>query len=421
MSSTAFHRSVQRRRTYGRRWSTTDSTPGSTHAITGRTLQRSTTGPGPTRALRVLVLNAGSSSLKLSLVDPDDRILVDQEFEVAEGRIDESQLATAIHAMDGVQAIGHRIVHGGPRYTASVRLDGEVIRYLTSVTDLAPLHLPAALAGISAARELLPRVPGVACLDTAFHSRMPEAASTYAIPDEWRLRYGIKRYGFHGFSHAYAARRAAEMLGRSPHELRVVTCHLGAGASLAAVRGGRSVDTTMGFTPLEGLVMATRSGTVDPGALLYLQRHTGASEPELTEALDRQGGLVALAGTGDMREILQRIAGGDDAAELAFDVYIHRLRALIASMAAAMNGLDALVFTGGVGENAAPVRAAAVAGLRFLGVEIGPTLNASLGPDNDISAPDARVPTLVIKAHEDIEVAREVRRVLTAPPVSAAS
>ena len=365
--------------------------------------------------MRVLVLNAGSSSLKLSLVDSDDRALVEREFEVAEGRLDESQIASAVRGMEGIEAIGHRVVHGGPRYPASVRIDGDVIGYLVTITDLAPLHLPGALAGIAATRELLPRVPAVACFDTAFHSRMPAAASTYAIPDEWRDRYGIKRYGFHGFSHAYSSRRAAEMLGRSPHELKVVTCHLGAGASLAAVRGGRSMDTTMGFTPLEGLVMATRSGTVDPGAVLYLARHAGFSEAEITEALDRKGGLLALAGTADMREILQRIARGDDRAELAFDVYIHRLRALIASMAAAMNGLDALVFTGGVGENAPPVRAAAVAGLRFLGVEIGPTLNASLAPDSDISAPTARVPTLVIKAREDVEVAREVRRVLSAP------
>jgi acetate kinase len=369
--------------------------------------------------MRVLTLNAGSSSVKVSVVDEDDRVVVDREFEVTEGRLDESQIAAAVRGVEGVEAIGHRIVHGGPRYRSSVRIDGDVIRYFVTITDLAPLHLPAALAGIAAAREVLPRVPAVACLDTAFHSRMPEAASTYAVPDEWRLRYGVKRYGFHGFSHAWASRRAAEMLGRSPHELRVVTCHLGAGASLAAVRGGRSVDPTMGFTPLEGLVMATRSGTVDAGILLYLQRHAGMSELDLSEGLDRRGGLLALAGTGDMREILQRIAAGDDAAELAFDVYIHRLRGLIAAMAAAMNGLDALVFTGGVGENAAPVRAAAVDGLRFLGVEIGPTLNNSLGPDNDISAPGARVPTLVIKAHEDIEVAREVRKVLTAHPTPA--
>lgn len=360
-------------------------------------------------------MNAGSSSLKVSVVDEGDAVVADSEFEVAEGRLDSSQLATAIHDMPGIEAVGHRVVHGGPRYTRSVRLDGEVIKYLVSITDLAPLHLPAALAGIAAARELLPRVPGVACLDTAFHARMPEAASTYAVPDEWRQRYGIKRYGFHGFSHAYASRRASEMLGRSAHELRVVTCHLGAGASLAAVRGGRSVDTTMGFTPLEGLVMATRSGTVDPGALLYLERHAGMSEPQLTEALDRGGGLLGLAGTGDMREILRRIAGGDDVAELAFDVYVHRLRGLIASMAAAMNGLDVLVFTGGVGENAAPVRASAATGLKFLGVAIAEEANANVDADSDISAMEASVPTLVIKARENVEVAREVRRVLATP------
>ncbi len=202
------------------------------------------------------------------------------------------------------------------------------------------------------------------------------------------------------------------MAGRPASDLRVVTCHLGAGASLAAVEGGRSVDTTMGFTPLEGLVMATRSGTVDPGVLLYLQRHEGTSEQALTEALDRKGGLLALTGTGDMREILKRLAGGDPEATLAFDVYIPRLRALIAAMAAAMGGLDVLAFTGGVGENAAPVRAAAASGLRFLDVEIDPRLNDSAQPDADISPSSSRVRTLVIRAREDLEVAREVTRVL---------
>ncbi len=365
--------------------------------------------------MRVLVLNAGSSSLKLSLVDEDDATQYEHDFEVAEGRLDEVQLATAVHSMHDIEAVGHRIVHGGMRYPASVRIDAEVIRYLVTITDLAPLHLPAALAGISSVRQLLPRTPAVACIDTSFHSKMPAAASTYAIPLEWRQRYGIKRYGFHGFSHSYAARRAAEMLGRPLREMRIVTCHLGAGASLCAVRGGRSVDTTMGFTPLEGLVMATRSGTVDPGALLFMQRRFGLSEADLTDAIDRSGGLLALAGTPDMREILRRIAAGDDDAELAFDVYEHRLRGLIAAMAAAMGGLDALVFTGGVGENAPDVRAAAVGGLRFLGVEISTALNADVGADSDISAPGATVPTLVIRAREDVELAREVRRVLASP------
>ena len=364
--------------------------------------------------MRVLVVNAGSSSLKVSLVDEEDHVLVDREFEASDGRPDEKQMAAAIREMDGIEAIGHRVVHGGPRYQTSVRIDGDVIRYLVTISDLAPLHIPAALAAIAAAREVLPRVPAVACLDTAFHTRMPTQASTYAIPEEWRERYGIKRYGFHGFSHAYASRRAAQMLGRSPHNLRVVTCHLGAGASLAAVQGGRSMDTTMGFTPLEGLVMSTRSGTVDPGALFYLARHAHMSDLDMNDALDRASGLLALAGTPDMREVLRLIEDGDERAELAFDVYIHRLRGLIGAMAAAMNGLDVLVFTGGVGENAAQVRAAAAAGLRFLGVEIDSVRNTSLGPDNDISASGAAVPTLVIKAHEDIEVAREVRRVLAA-------
>lgn len=364
--------------------------------------------------MRVLVLNAGSSSLKLSLVGPDDEQLADHEFEVAEGRLDDAAMASAVRAVGPVDAAGHRVVHGGPRYPASVRIDSSVVDYLASITDLAPLHLPAALAGIAALRSLLPRVPSVACFDTAFHSGMPAEASTYAIPEAWRKQHGIRRYGFHGFSHAYASRRAAEMLGRPATDLRVVTSHLGAGASLAAVRGGRSVDTTMGFTPLEGLVMATRSGTVDPGMILWLERHAGMSEAALTEALDRQGGLKALAGTPDMREVTRNLASGDEAARLAFAVYVHRLRSLVASMAAAMDGLDVLVFTGGVGENSPEVRSAAAAGLRFLGVEIEEGLNRAVAGDLDISAPSAAVATLVVKAREDVEVAREVRRVLGA-------
>jgi len=363
--------------------------------------------------MRVLVLNAGSSSLKLSLVGDDDTNLAERDFEAPNGQVDDRELAAAVHSMGDIDATGHRVVHGGPRYPTSVRIDPDLIGYLVTIADLAPLHIPAAIAGIAAVHMILPRVPAVACFDTAFHSHMPAAASTYAIPEEWRKVYGVRRYGFHGFSHAYAARRSAELLKRPESDLRIVTCHLGAGASLAAVAGGRSVDTTMGFTPLDGLVMATRAGAVDPGSLLWLQRHAGISEADMTDALDKHSGLQALAGTPDMRELLKRVSAGDDVARLAFDVYIHRLRSSIASMAAAMGGLDALVFTGGVGENSPAVRAAAVAGLRFLGVEIGPTLNASLGADSDISAPAASVSTLVIKAREDIELAREVRRVLS--------
>jgi acetate kinase len=362
--------------------------------------------------VRVLVVNAGSSSLKVSLVGPDDAVLAHSEFQVSGGRVEDAQLEEATSAIKGIEAVGHRVVHGGPRYSKSVRIDSEVVSYLETITDLAPLHLPAALAGIAAVGRALPSVPAVACFDTAFHSYMPAAAATYAIPEEWRVRHGIRRYGFHGFSHAYSARIAAQLLGRREHELRVVTCHLGAGASLAAVWGGRSVDTTMGFTPLEGLVMATRSGSVDPGLLLWLERHAAITEPELNDALDQRSGLLALAGTGDMREVVIRARAGDEKATLAFDVYVHRLRASIASMAAAMEGLDAVVFTGGVGENAPAVRAAAVAGLRFLGLDIDPVLNAQPSGDADVSTVGATVRTLVVRAREDVEVAREVRQLL---------
>jgi acetate kinase len=351
--------------------------------------------------------------MKVSLVTADDQVVAEKDFETSGGQLDDTKLEAAVHAMGDVDAVGHRVVHGGPRYPQSVRIDPELIRYLATITDLAPLHLPAALAGIAAVRVLLTRVPEVACFDTAFHSRMPAAASTYAVPEDWRQRFGIRRYGFHGFSHAYAARRAAEMLRSPGTGLKVVTCHLGSGASVAAVWGGRSMDTTMGFTPLEGLVMATRSGSIDPGLVLWLQKHAEVSESEMAEALDQRSGLLALAGTADMREVLRGISAGSERARLALDVYVHRLRSCIAAMAAAMGGIDVLVFTGGVGENAAQVREATVSALRFLGLEIDPTLNANVVADADISAPSAEVPTLVVKAHEDIEVAREVRRVLS--------
>ena len=315
--------------------------------------------------------------------------------------------------MEGIDGVGHRVVHGGARFQASVRIDPEVVRYLGTITDLAPLHMPAAVAAIQAVAGLLPGLPSVACFDTAFHSHMPESATTYAIPREWREKYGIKRYGFHGFSHAYASRRAAVILERTEQSLKVVTCHLGAGASLAAVAGGQSVDTTMGFTPLEGLVMATRSGTVDPGVLLYLMRHGDMSEPELTDGLDRKGGLLALAGTADMREVVRGVAEGDRQAQLAFDVFVHRLRAEIGAMSASLNGPDALVFTGGIGQNSPEVRSRVAEGLGYLGIDIDEAANSSIDGDGDVSTAPARVRTLVVHAREDIEVARDVRRLLS--------
>jgi acetate kinase len=253
----------------------------------------------------------------------------------------------------------------------------------------------------------------VACFDTAFHASIPDAAATYALPREWRRRWALRRYGFHGLSHSYCSRRAAELAGR-PGSLRVVTCHLGAGASLAAVADGVSVDTTMGFTPLEGLVMATRSGTVDPGLLLWLEEHAGTPPAELAAALEHRSGLLGLAGTADMREVVTRAGSGDQDARLAFEVYLHRLRAQVAAMAAALDGMDVLVFTGGVGENSPQVRAGAADGLGFLGAGVDAARNAAAprGQDTEIGHAGSRVRTFVIAAREDIEIAHQVRGVL---------
>jgi acetate kinase len=321
-------------------------------------------------------------------------------------------LDAALAGMRGADAVGHRIVHGGTEFTGPVRLDARVADALQALTPLAPLHQPAALAAFDAVAAALPGVPAVACLDTAFHAGIPAPAATYALPREWRERHGLRRYGFHGLSHAYAARRAAELLGAPGDSLRVVTCHLGAGASLAAVAGGRSVDTTMGFTPLEGLVMATRSGTVDPGLLLWLVQHGGHGIEEVADALEHRSGLLGIAGSADMREILARAQAGDEEATLARDVYVHRLRALIAAMTATLGGLDALVFTGGVGERSSAIRTAAVEGLGFLGIAVDPTRDAAADPDADVSADGAPVRTLVVRSREDLEMARQVRAVL---------
>ncbi len=305
-------------------------------------------------------------------------------------------------------AVGHRVVHGGTDYTSAVEIDDEVVERLRALTDLAPLHQPRSLAALDAVMAALPGVPSVACFDTAFHATLPAPAATYAVPPDWRRRLHVRRYGFHGLSHAYASRRAAELLG-AVASARIVTCHLGAGASLTAVLDGRSVDTTMGFTPLEGLVMATRSGNVDPGLLLWLLQHEEVDTDSLQQALEHESGMLGLAGTADMREALLR---DDPEARLAVDVYTHRLRAQVAAMTASLGGLDALVFTGGVGENAPAIRALTAEGLDYLGVSLDAAANESAQPDADVSAAGSRVRTLVIAAREDLEIARQVRKVL---------
>jgi acetate kinase len=297
------------------------------------------------------------------------------------------ELDSALAEAGEADASGHRIVHGGADRTAPEAVDDALLADLRALTELAPLHQPPALDALDAIRRARPELPAVACFDTAFHATLPEAARTYALPAEWRERYGLRRFGFHGLSHAYASRRAAQLV---PGARRIVTCHLGAGASLAAVLDGRSVDTTMGFTPLAGLVMATRSGDVDPGMLVWLLQRGELDVAELGNALEHGSGLQGLADTADMRAVLERARGGDHVAQLAFDVYVHRLRGAIGAMAAALGGVDALVFTGGVGERAPAVRDAATEGLGLLG--------------------DA--PVLVVEAREDVEIARQVRSVL---------
>jgi acetate kinase len=335
--------------------------------------------------LNVLVVNAGSSSLKLRLLGDDDELVWQRDLEPGEDLGD----------LGSPDAVGHRIVHGGTKYVEPVVIDPAVEADLRALTELAPLHQPKSLEALDEVTAALPGVPAVGCFDTAFHATMPPAAATYALPERWRE---LRRYGFHGLSHAYASRRA-----EAP---RVVVCHLGAGASLCAIAGGRSVDTTMGFTPLDGLVMATRAGSVDPGLLLWLIEHGGVPPAELSDALEHRSGLTGLAGTGDMRELLGR---DDDAARLALDVYVHRLRASVAAMAAALGGLDALVFTGGVGEHAPAVRQAAAAGLAFLGVALDEQANAGATADAEIGVAGAPARTFVVSAREDLEMARQVR------------
>jgi acetate kinase len=362
----------------------------------------------------VLVVNAGSSSLKLALLGPAGEVSAALDIDGWDGRTDDSRIRAFLNEHAPVTAVGHRVVHGGSWFTGATLIDDQVLDQITALTDLAPLHQPRAVAAITAARALLPRVPQVACFDTAFHATLPPAAAAYALPAAWTARYGLRRYGFHGLSHAYAARRAAELLGADPARLRLVSCHLGAGASLAAVRDGVSIDTTMGFTPLEGLVMATRPGSVDPGLLLWLLRRL--SLDEVSDGLEHAAGLAGLAalpdGSGDLREVRAAAEAGSATARLAIDVHAHRLRREIAAMAAAMDGLDALVFTGGIGEHQPQVRAEAAAGLGFLGVAIDPGRNDTASSDAEITAGPASVRTLVITAREDIEIARQVRALL---------
>ena len=344
---------------------------------------------------RVLAVNAGSSSIKLALLDQDsDEPLASVELDAPRARADAQQLEDAlIGELQGADIVAHRIVHGGLEFQDAVLIDDRVRAALDALIPLAPLHQPKSLNALDAVSRLLPQVPAVACFDTAFHATMRPAAATFALPAAWRERWGLRRFGFHGLSHAYIAGYVSRSLGDG---LRVVSCHLGSGASLCAIADGRSIDTTMSFTPLDGLVMATRSGSVDPGLLLWLLESTGLSEREIAGALEHESGLYGLCGHSDMRAVLDARAAGDERATLAIEVYLHRLRGAVASMAASLGGQDVIVFTGGVGEHAAEIRDETVAGLSFL---IEPT------------ASRPATPVITVRAREDLEMARQARRV----------
>ena len=345
----------------------------------------------------ILVVNAGSTSLKLHLVLADEQVTELESLEAARS--------------SDLEAVGHRVVHGGPDLVAPTLIDDAVRASIEALEPIAPLHNAPALAGIDAAMRAFPDVPHAAAFDTAFHATIPAEAATYAIPRRWREEWGIRRYGFHGLSVQWCFERARELLGDAGVE-RLVVCHLGGGSSITAVRGGRSVDTTMGFSPLEGVPMTTRSGSVDPGALLYMQRQHGVSLDELDRALNEDSGLRGLSGSsGDIRE-LEAAADEDARAQLALGVYAHRIAAAVASMTGALGGLDALVFTAGVGEHSRRVRADVCARLGFLGVELDPDANEGSTADADVATPGARARVLVIAAREELVVARAVRTLL---------
>jgi acetate kinase len=347
---------------------------------------------------RVLVVNAGSTGIKLSLVDDDER-----------GTAIESPAA----APADLVAVGHRVVHGGAEFVAPTLLDDEVIGRLEGATDLAPLHNGPALAAIRSTMAALPSVPQVAVFDTAFHADLPAEATTYAVPRRWREEWGIRKYGFHGLSVAWSLERAAALLGRPAGDVRLVVCHLGGGASATAVAGGRSADTTMGFGPLDGLVMATRSGSLDPEVPLHLVLRRGVPAQEVERALNHESGLGGLTeGISDMREVEARARRDDPDAALALAVYDRRLAAAVAGMLPVLGRLDAMVFTAGVGEGSARVRAAAALRLAPLGVNIDRNANEAGTGDRDIAASDSPIRVLVVHAREDVIIARAARSVV---------
>lgn len=393
--------------------------------------------------MKVLVLNCGSSTIKFRLFDMDGEAVLASGVAENIGEADSRfvawigppggdsresrdaapvadyhdglrrilaflETAGALREEADLSGIGHRVVHGGERFLEPVPVDDRVVLAIREMIHLAPLHNPAGLAGIEIARALRPAIPQVAVFDTAFHRTLPPHAYLYALPYDLYESHGVRRYGFHGTSHRFVALRAAAYLGRPVESLDIVTLHLGNGASAAAIRGGLSVDTSMGLTPLEGLVMGTRSGDLDPAVLFFLAERTGMSLGEMEGLLTRESGLKGLCGTGDMREILPRAAADDPGARRAVDVYCHRIRKYVGAYAAVLGRLDAVVFTGGIGENAAPIRKKSLEGLGFMGIDIDEARNGAVSGDvAEIQTAESPVKVLVVRTNEELEIARQ--------------
>lgn len=392
---------------------------------------------------KILAINAGSSSLKFQLLQmPEEKVLARgiieriglcrstmtiramEEEKKVERKISNHEEAVrllldmllslgVIDSFAEINGVGHRVVHGGEKFSDSVLINEQVIQGIEEVSELAPLHNPANLTGIRAFSDVLPGAPAVAVFDTAFHQTMPEASYLYSLPYEYYEKYGIRKYGFHGTSHKYVSQRAAELLGRPLERLRLLSCHLGNGASIAAIQGGRSVDTSMGFTPLAGVTMGTRSGNIDPALIPYLMEKTGMAAEEVVHVLNKKSGLLGVSGfSSDLRDIEARAREGHARAKLALEVFAARIHKYIGSYAARMHGVDAIIFTAGIGENSAEIRARVLDGLQFMGVYWDPELNRVRGKEAMLHYPYSPVKVLVIPTNEEVMIARDTMRLI---------
>ena len=391
---------------------------------------------------KILVVNAGSSSLKYQLLHMPEEIIITKgmveriglkdsifTIEASGNKIKVVQTINdhleavkillnkllglkIISSLEEIDGIGHRVVHGGERFSESVLIDDEVLRKIEDVSELAPLHNPANLIVMNAFRNVLPEVPSVAVFDTAFHQTMPEKSYLYSLPYDYYQQYGIRKYGFHGTSHQYVSERSAEMLKRPLKELRLVSCHLGNGASITAIDGGKSIDTSMGFTPLAGVTMGTRSGNIDPAVITYIMEKTGQNAEEVVSTLNKESGLLGISGySSDLRDIQEAAEKGQKRSELALQVFADRIQKYIGMYAVRMKGLDAIIFTAGIGENSDLIRARVLEGLEFMGVYWDPSLNKEVnGKETFISYPHSPVKVLVIPTNEEIMIARDTVR-----------